>query len=97
MAVEEGKDTLVMHLCKDTVPENQEFILHEVSECATLCHPSRSVRERGSQACSLTWSQWVSYTGNLTLMPGGDYRVSLWLLVTMGLSSLSNHMSYSGL
>ncbi|XP_057646637.1 polypeptide N-acetylgalactosaminyltransferase 12 isoform X2 [Chionomys nivalis] len=29
MAVEEGKDTLVMHLCKDTVPENQEFILHE--------------------------------------------------------------------
>ncbi|XP_050012061.1 polypeptide N-acetylgalactosaminyltransferase 12 isoform X1 [Alexandromys fortis] len=29
VAVEEGKDTLVMHLCKDTVPENQEFILHE--------------------------------------------------------------------
>lgn len=29
VAVEEGKNTLVMHLCKDTVPENQEFILHE--------------------------------------------------------------------
>ncbi|CAO2580712.1 Polypeptide N-acetylgalactosaminyltransferase 12 [Lemmus lemmus] len=29
IAVEEGKDALVMHLCRDTVPENQEFILHE--------------------------------------------------------------------
>ncbi|MEJ1276964.1 polypeptide N-acetylgalactosaminyltransferase 12 [Cricetulus griseus] len=29
VAVEEGKDVLVMHLCRDTVPENQEFILHE--------------------------------------------------------------------
>lgn len=87
--MEEGKDALVMHLCKDTVPENQEFILHEVSECTTLCHPSRSVRQRGSQVSSLAWSQWASDTGNLTLMPGGDSRVRLWLLVTVGLSSLS--------
>ncbi|GAB1288491.1 Polypeptide N-acetylgalactosaminyltransferase 12 [Apodemus speciosus] len=29
VAVEEGKDILVMDLCRDTVPENQEFILQE--------------------------------------------------------------------
>ncbi|XP_034357474.1 polypeptide N-acetylgalactosaminyltransferase 12 [Arvicanthis niloticus] len=29
IAVEEGKDILVMDLCRDTVPENQEFILQE--------------------------------------------------------------------
>lgn len=30
--MEAGKDVLIMHLCSDTVPENQEFILHEVSD-----------------------------------------------------------------
>uniref|UniRef100_A0A8C6W896 Polypeptide N-acetylgalactosaminyltransferase n=1 Tax=Nannospalax galili TaxID=1026970 RepID=A0A8C6W896_NANGA len=29
VAVEEGKDDLVMHLCEDHVPEDQKFILHE--------------------------------------------------------------------
>ncbi|XP_038966952.1 polypeptide N-acetylgalactosaminyltransferase 12 isoform X1 [Rattus norvegicus] len=29
IAVEEGKDVLIMDLCKDTVPENQEFVLQE--------------------------------------------------------------------
>uniref|UniRef100_A0A8C6QIV8 Polypeptide N-acetylgalactosaminyltransferase n=1 Tax=Nannospalax galili TaxID=1026970 RepID=A0A8C6QIV8_NANGA len=29
VAVEEGKDDLVMHLCEDHIPEDQKFILHE--------------------------------------------------------------------
>lgn len=47
IAVEEGKDVLVMDLCNDTVPENQEFILQEdgtlvTSRGGNVWRPQRS-------------------------------------------------------
>ena len=32
MAVVEGTDVLIMHLCENTTPEDQKFILQEVGD-----------------------------------------------------------------
>lgn len=65
--MEEGKDVLIMDLCKDTVPENQEFVLQEVSESAAFC----TTAEARFTLSLLP----VSDTGNFTSTLGGDYRV----------------------
>lgn len=48
--MEAGADTLVMHLCEEAAPENQKFVLQEVSGLSFLpCHrwwaAERSVRQ----------------------------------------------------
>lgn len=73
--MEEGKDALVMDLCRDTTPENQEFILQEVSECAAFPAVCLGLCDCGSQVSSLAWSLWVSDTGNFTWTLGGDCKV----------------------
>ena len=56
--MEAGTDTLVMHLCEERAPENQKFILQEVSELSrpSLLPSVGSRGERGGKALSLAQS-----------------------------------------
>ena len=53
VAVEAGTDKLIMHLCEEVTPEDQKFILQEVSErpCAFLAVGPGPTGRRGECGC----------------------------------------------
>lgn len=58
MAVEVGKDILVMHPCQDTTPENQQFLLQEVSVFSWLFPWLSPVREGTEVLTASMASSW---------------------------------------
>lgn len=99
--MEAETDTLVMHLCEERAPEDQKFVLQEVSKlyCLSLPPSVGGRGEHGGQVCSpeQSWQvsglppctgAWERHGEGPTVRARGPVSAALSLSVHCGLSPL---------